>query len=78
MGWKKIEEEMENDESEEAVKIELVGKDDEKLNKLLKRLAHLEKEMKVLKSSGQERGEELDKEKYKIKRKPRDERQNNR
>ena len=61
---------------EEAVETEFSrGKDiislfnsslNEELNKLLKRLADLEKEMKVLKSSGQEKGEELDKEKYKM------------
>ena len=57
---KKIEE-IEGEEAEEDVETEFRGKDD----KLLKRLADLEKEMKLLKSSGQERGEEMDKQKYK-------------
>ena len=60
---KKIED-MKDEDVEEAVETDFKGKDDEKLNKLLKRLADLEKELKVLKSSGQEKGEELDKEKY--------------
>ena len=59
-------EEMKDEEAEEAVETEIRGKNNEELNKLLKRLADLEKEMKVLKSSGQEKGEELDKEKYKM------------
>ena len=63
---KKIEEEMENDDSEEAVETEFKGKDDEKLSRLLKRLADLEKEVKLLKSGGEEKGEEVDKEKYKM------------
>ena len=62
---KKIEE-IKDEEAEAAVEREFRGKDNEELNKLLKRLAHLEREMKVLKSSGQEKGEELDKEKYKM------------
>ena len=62
---KKIEE-MEDGEAEEDVETEFEGKVDENSNKLLKRLAYLEKEMKLLKSSGQEKGEELDKEKYKM------------
>ena len=57
---------MEDEEAEEVVETEFIGKDDEKLNKLLKRLADLEKEVNVPKSSGQEKGEELDKEKYKM------------
>ena len=57
---------MEDEEVEEAVELELKGKDDEKLNKMMKRLADLEKEIKVLKSGDQEKGEELDKEKYKM------------
>ena len=63
---KKIEEEMENYESEETVETEFKGKDDEKLSRLLKRLADLEKEVKLLKSDGEEKGEEVDKEKYKM------------
>ena len=51
---------------DEAAETEFKGQDDEKLNKLLKRLADLEKEMNVLKWSGEEKGEELDKEKYKM------------
>ena len=50
---------------------EFIGKNnneevDEESNKLLKRLADLEKEMKLLKIGGGERGEEQDKEKYKM------------
>ena len=62
----KIEEEMENDDSEEVVETEFKGKDDEKLSRLLKRLADLEKEVKLLKSGGEEKVEEVDKEKYKM------------
>ena len=63
---KKIEEGMQDEKAEEAVELELKGKDDEKFNKMLKRLVDLEKEIKVLKRRDQEKGEELDKEKYKI------------
>ena len=62
---KKIQD-MEDEDVEEAVETKFKGKDDEKLNKLLKRLADVEKELKVLKRRGQEKGEELDKEKYKM------------
>ena len=58
--------EMADEEAEEVIESEFKGKDGEKLNKLLKRLADLEKEMNVLKWSGQEKGEELDKDKYKM------------
>ena len=61
-----IEDVIENEESEEAVETKFKGKDGEKLNRLLKRLADIEKELKVLKSGVQEKGEELDKEKYKM------------
>ena len=62
---KKIEEN-EDGEAEEDVETEFEGKVDENSNKLLKRLEYLEKEVQLLKSSGQEKGEELDKEKYKM------------
>ena len=62
---KKIEE-MEDGEAEEDLEKEFEGKVDENMNKLQKRLVDLEREMKLMKSSGQEKGEELDKEKYKL------------
>ena len=66
---KKIEEN-EDGEAEEDVETEFEGKVDENSNKRLayleKQLADLKTEMKLLKSSGQEKGEELDKEKYKM------------
>ena len=62
---KKIEDN-EDEEAEEDVETEFEGKVDENSNKLLKRLEYLEKEVQLLKSSGQEKGEELDKEKYKM------------
>ena len=61
---KTIEEDVEDDEAEEDIETEFEV--DENSNKLLKRLAYLEKEVLLLKSSGQEKGEELDKEKYKM------------
>ena len=63
---KKVEEDMEDEEAEEAIETEFKGKDDERLSRLLKRLADLEKEVKLLKSGGEEKGEEVDKEKYKM------------
>ena len=57
---KKIEEDVEDDEAEAAVERE-VG---EELAKVYKQLAELKKEVKL--NSGQEKGEELDKEKYKM------------
>ena len=57
---KKVEEDVED---EEAVEIEFKGKNDEKL---LKRLAHLERKMKLVEGVLGEKGEELDKEKYKM------------
>ena len=50
-------------EDEEAVEIEFKGKNDEKL---MKRLAHLERKMKLMEGALGEKGEELDKEKYKM------------
>ena len=55
---------MPDGELEKDIETEFKGKVDENSNKLLKRLADLEKEVKLLKSSGQ--GEEQDKEKYKM------------
>ena len=59
---KKVEEDVEDDEAEAAVERE-VG---EELAKVYRQLAELKTEVKLLKSSGQEKGEELDKEKYKM------------
>ena len=59
---KKIEEDVEDEEAEAAVERE-VG---EELAKVYKQLADLKTEVKVLKSNGQEKGEALDKEKYKM------------
>ena len=60
---KKIEEEM-KDEAEEAVERTIKGEVGEELNKVYKQLADLKKEMKLMKNSGGEKGEELDREKY--------------
>ena len=49
---------------ETAVEAKFKGENGEELNKFYRRFADLEKEMKLMKS--QERGEELDKEKYKM------------
>ena len=64
---KKIEEDVEDDEAEAAVERKMKEEVGEELAKLVYRqLADLKKEMKLMKSSGQEKGEELDKEKYKM------------
>ena len=63
---KKIDEGLKDEETEEAVETEFKGKVDEDLNELKKRFADLEKDVKLLKSSGGEKGEELDREKYKM------------
>ena len=51
---------MEDKEAEEAVETEFRGKDDEKL---MKRLAHLERKMNLVEGALGEKGKELDKEK---------------
>ena len=64
---KKIEEDVEDDEAEAAVERKMKEEVGEELAKLVYRqLADLKTEVKLLKSSGQEKGEELDKEKYKM------------
>ena len=63
---KKIEEDVKDDEAEAAVERKIEGDVGEELAKVYKQLADLKTEMKLLKSSGQEKGEELDKEKYKM------------
>ena len=63
---KKIEEEIEDEESEAAVESKFKGENGEELNKFFRRFADLEKEMKRMKCSGEENGEELDKEKFKM------------
>ena len=63
---KKIEEEMEDDEAEDAFERKMKGEVGEELNKVYKQLARLKTEMKLMKISGVEKGEELDKEKYKM------------
>ena len=63
---KKIEEGVEDEEAKESVERRIKGDVGEELSKFYKRFADLEKEVKMLKSSGQERGEEEDKEKYKM------------
>ena len=60
---KKIEEEI-KEEGEEAVERTIKGEVGEELNKVYKQLADLKKEMKLMKNSGGEKGEELDREKY--------------
>ena len=57
---KKVEEDMED---EEAVEKEFKGKNDEKL---MKRLAHLERKMNLVEGALGEKGEEMDKEKFKM------------
>ena len=52
------------DEAEEAVERTIKGEVGEELNKVYKQLADLKKEMKLMKNSGGEKGEELDREKY--------------
>ena len=61
-----IEEEMEDDELEETVERKMKGEVGEEFEKVYKQLAELKKEVKLLKSTGDEKGEELDKEKYKM------------
>ena len=58
---------MKDEETEEPLKAKFKGNADEDLNELQKKFADLEKEVKLLKSSsGEEKGEELDKKKYKM------------
>ena len=61
-----IEEEMKDDEAEAAIEAKFKGVNGEELNKFYKRFADLEKEMKLMKRGGQELGEEVEKEKYKM------------
>ena len=61
---KKIEEGVEDDEAEAAVERKMKEEVGEELAKVYKQLAELKKEVKL--NSGQEKGEELDKEKYKM------------
>ena len=61
---KKIEEEMEDDEAEAAVERKIEGDVGEELAKVYKQLADLK--MKLMMNNGQEKGEEMDKEKYKM------------
>ena len=61
---KKIEEDVEDDEAEAAVERKIKGEVGEELAKVYKQLAELKTEVKL--NSGQEKGEELDKEKYKM------------
>ena len=63
---KKVEEDVKDDEAEAAVERKIEGDVGEELAKVYKQLADLKTEVKVLKSSGQEKGEELDKENYKM------------
>ena len=68
---KNIEDEMEDEETEDGETEEVVGRKikgeiGNELDKLYKQLAELKKEMKLMKSIGEERGGELDKEKYKM------------
>ena len=62
----RIEEDVEDKEAETTIETEFEGKDYKKLNKMLKRLANLEKEVKWLKKGGEEKGEELDRKKYQM------------
>ena len=63
---RKIEEDVEDDIAKEAVERKMKGEVGEELNKVYKQLARLKTEMKLMKISGVEKGEELDKEKYKM------------
>ena len=62
---KKMEEVAKN-EAEEAFESKLKGEVGEELSKFYRRFADLEKEMNVMKRDGLEKGEELEKEKYKM------------
>ena len=53
-------------EAEAAVERKMKGEVGEEFDKVYKQLAELKKEVKLLKSTGDEKGEELDKEKYKM------------
>ena len=58
---------MKDEEAEEPLEAEFKGNVDENLYELQTRFADLEKEVKLLKSTSVgEKGEELDKEKYKM------------
>ena len=63
---KKIEEEREDGEAETDAETEFTGKDDEKSNKVLRRLADLERKMKLMEGALGEKRDELDKEKYNL------------
>ena len=54
---------MKGEEVEDVVETESKGKVDEHLNKLYKHLGDLRKEIMLLKSTGPEKGKEVDKEK---------------
>ena len=54
------------DEVEAAVERKMKEEVGEELAKVYKQLVDLKTEVKLMKSSGQEKGEELDKEKYKM------------
>ena len=60
---KKIGEEIEDEQAGETV---FKGKDDEELSKMLKRIADLERKVKLVEGALGKEGEGLDKEKYKM------------
>ena len=63
----KIEEDTEDDKDQKTIEVNIKREVGEELDKVYKQLAELKKEVKLLKrSGGDEKGEELDKEKYKM------------
>ena len=57
---------VEEDEESEIIETGSSGKVDEETNKLLKRIAQLERKMEMVESAFGEKGEEVDKNKYKM------------
>ena len=60
---KQIEEDIKDEKEEQSLEVEFKAKAD---GELLKRLADLEEMVKLIKNGGGEKGEEVDKEKYKM------------
>ena len=63
---KKIEEDAEDDGAEAAVERKIKGEVGEELAKVYKQIAHLERKMQLVEGALGEKGEEMDKEKFKM------------